>query len=184
MEDIPLATWIREKRKEVDSWPFHLNPMPVQYIVIHHSLTKDGDSVNWDAIRKYHMEVNGWNEIGYHFGIERIKDDYHIMLGREMDKMGAHAKDGGFNKKSFGICIVGNWDLEVPPDKPWILAIMFTKKLIEYLATKGMPIPINNVIGHREAQEMAGLPPEGRKSCPGKLFDINKFRQELGVNLI
>ena len=46
-----------------------MNP---QYIVIHHSLTKDGTVADWEAIRRYHKEINGWSDIGYHYGIERV----------------------------------------------------------------------------------------------------------------
>lgn len=182
MEDLietPLANWIRTKRKEVNDWSFYPNPFPVEYLVIHHSLTKDGVNADWESIRKYHIEVNLWNDIGYHFGIEKVKDDYLIMLGRSIGVHGAHVKDGGFNSKSLGICIVGNWDIEEPPDKQWILSILFVDKLRDFLKSKGMIIKRENVIGHREAQQIAGLPPEKRKSCPGTKFNMDQFRSQL-----
>jgi hypothetical protein len=175
----PLASWIREKKKDIESIRWAENPSVITHIVIHHSLTKDGPVKDWDAIRRYHMETNGWNSIGYHCGLERIKDDYQVMLGRPLDKRGAHVKDGGFNNKSIGICVVGNWDRESPPEKQWILTRLLVENLRTLYTSKGMLIPKENVIGHWEAQAQAGLAPNLRKSCPGRLFDLNKFRSEL-----
>lgn len=41
-------------------------------VIIHHSLTRDGKTVDWNAIDKYHREVKGWKKVGYHCGVERI----------------------------------------------------------------------------------------------------------------
>jgi hypothetical protein len=50
-----------------------MNP---EYIVIHHSLTPDNQTVSWNAIRRYHIDVNKWADIGYHYGIENINGAY------------------------------------------------------------------------------------------------------------
>lgn len=200
--DEPLSAWLRSKQKELDTWSFNSNPSIISYIVIHHSLTDDGATVNWNAIRTFHtswrfggnaiseqkareLQSHGlkvespWRDVGYHFGIEQVKDDYQIMLGRELNIRGAHVGDGGFNMKSIGICLVGNFDKTPPPEKQFLLGQLLIKRLISYLGTKGIKIPIANVIGHWEAQKLAGVPEVGRKSCPGKMFDMQKFRDGL-----
>ncbi len=58
-----------------------MNP---QYIVIHHSLTKDGIIADWEAIRKHHKNVNGWSDIGYHYGIERVGKNLLLVDGRTL----------------------------------------------------------------------------------------------------
>lgn len=148
--------------------------MVPQYIIIHHSLTKDGKTKDWDAIRKYHMGHNGWTDIGYHYGVESVDGIIRIIPGRAENVQGAHVGDGGFNSKSLGVCIVGNYDLEPCPAANLGVALDLVQKLMTKYGIKP-----SNVIGHREAQAMAGLVPALRKSCPGRLFDMNDFRARL-----
>lgn len=148
-------------------------PNRKKYIVIHHSLTKDGRTVSWGAIRRYHTQVLGWNDIGYHFGIERIGSDYEILMGRMPDKTGAHARQAGMNHRGIGICVVGNYDIEPPPEGALV-------KLVELCGwlMREYNIPSRNIIGHRDAGMMEGLDwTKGEfKTCPGKLFSIEKLR--------
>ena len=144
------------------------------YIIVHHSLTPDGSSKNWDAIKRYHIETNGWSDIGYHYGVERVGNNYAVFLGRSETAQGAHCKDGGMNTKSLGVCLVGNFDSAPPPREQWELALNLVKVL-----TEKHNIPRENVLGHREAQALAGVPPDGRKSCPGNAFDMDTFRNKL-----
>jgi N-acetyl-anhydromuramyl-L-alanine amidase AmpD len=154
-----------------------MNP---QYLIVHHSLTKDGIVVDWDAIRKYHREVNGWSDIGYHYGIERVGKGLLLQVGRPEAEPGAHTKEMHMNSKSLGICVVGNFDL-APPGLEVLrfLAEIVKRKIAEY------GIPVQSVLGHREVGAMAGFDwRKGEyKSCPGKYFPMDTLRAMLSGEL-
>ena len=142
--------------------------MTPSHIIIHHSLTKDSETVSWDAIRRYHTEEMLWRDIGYHYGIERTgTDDYNIFAGRMMNEPGAHCKEMGMNRISLGICFVGNYDDENVPVEMWHLGIRLVKSLMDIFK-----IPAKHVKGHREFA--------GYKSCPGVNFDMGEFREGCG----
>jgi len=132
-------------------------------IIIHHSLTADGKTVSMDAIRYYHTKVKHWDAIGYHYLIELVKLHYEIFTGRMMTERGAHCR--GQNGDSLGICFVGNFDKEPPPEAQWKLGLRFVKSLMTVFN-----IPVEQVYGHRHF---------ARKSCPGLYFCMDKFRAEL-----
>lgn len=134
------------------------------HIIIHHSLTKDTDSVSWGAIRHYHVNTMGWRDIGYHFGVELVRGIYTIQIGRDEKESGAHCK--GMNSKSVGICCVGNFDEKEPPEA----MLKELRRLVGYIM-KFNNIPVENVRGHHDYASY--------KSCPGKLFDMEAFRNSL-----
>ena len=141
-----------------------------QWIVIHHSLTEDGSPKNWDAIRKFHIEERGWNDIGYNLGMENVNGKITLLEGRPIGSEGAHAR--GFNKNSVGICIVGNYDMDPPSeDRLFCLGSVCRDLQREFGIRK------ENVIGHRDTFILRGVPVE--KSCPGKQFDLDAFRKRL-----
>lgn len=141
-----------------------------QYIILHHSATPDGILSDWEAIRKYHIEVNGWNDIGYMWGIDRVLGKPIIQRGRAESEIGAHAI--GFNQRSIGICIVGNYDLvPLEDDKRELLYWLIRDIRGRY------NIPIGNILGHRETYVLRGVPVE--KTCPGTQIDLNKIRADL-----
>jgi hypothetical protein len=149
------------------------------HIVIHHSLTRDGSTVNWQAIRRFHTTHPKylWDDIGYHFGIELVRDEHEILVGRMPNKPGAHCREMGMNTRAYGICVVGNFDEEAPP----AAAIDKLVGLCRYLMLVDH-IPALNVLGHREVGMFAGFNwQEGEyKSCPGRQFDVGAIRGYLG----
>jgi len=132
-----------------------------KYIIIHHSLTKDGSTNDWNAIRTYHINVNGWDDIGYNLGVEYIGSRIIYQLGRDFNLNGAHTI--GRNVDSIGICVVGNWDIEEPPDNMLICTAHLCFEVM-----KKYNISIENIHPHWAYAE---------KTCPGKMFDMLKLRR-------
>jgi hypothetical protein len=163
-------------------------------IILHHSLTKDGLVVDWQAIRRYHtswksggkiitkeeaikiindnaglpknkiVKVDApWKDIGYHCGIEKINSHHEILLGRLWSEVGAHCY--GHNIDSLGICFVGNFDEYPVPEEQWNAGI----KLVSFLANL-YKIQRKDIYPHSAFAD---------KSCPGKFFDIERFRKNI-----
>lgn len=142
-----------------------------KWIVIHHSAGSVHDTV--ETIRRFHIEKRGWQDIGYHRVILNPLGSHTVMgeakdlikQGRKDEIQGAHCP--GYNTKSIGICLIGNFDIEKPPE-PMIEALKIELKKIsnKYL------IPLENIKGHRELYATV---------CPGKfLFErLQKLKKEL-----
>lgn len=166
------------------------------WVIIHDSVTSDGREHGWANIRQYHMNfrVDGnvvpeeefykrksawegkvfelpWHEIGFHFGVELIDQEYAVRVGRQIIEIGDHCKAGEFNSRSVGICVIGNFNKFPPP----IAQVNLTRLLVGAIQRVCKIRPVN-VIGHREAQMISGVLPENRQNCPGALFDMASFR--------
>lgn len=139
-----------------------MNP---KYVILHHSATKDSGTVSWNAIRRYHVESLNWREIGYHYGIEKIDDCTQALLGRMWYERGAHCKEDGMNGRSLGVCFVGNFDEQEVPAEQWDLGV---KVVGSICLSHG--ISVDYVRGHCDFS---------RKTCPGKYFDLGKFREDV-----
>lgn len=137
------------------------------HLVIHHSATKDSGTVSWQAIRRYHVETNGWSDIGYHIGIELIGDRYEIGLGRPILATAAAAYQQNMNKLGVHVCFVGDYDSTPPPMEMLRFAAPHLRDICEALH---IPLDSTHVIGHNT------LAP---KTCPGKQFDMDALRTML-----
>lgn len=139
-------------------------------IIIHHSATPDGVVSDWGAIRHYHMAINGWADIGYHFGVELISDaagrkHWQWLAGRPLWQSGAHTV--GQNANGIGVCLVGDYD-KLPP-VPEAMACL-AHGVAQLCLLHG--IAVDQIFGHRDFAQ---------KSCPGKLFDLSSFRQRVAA---
>lgn len=81
---------------------------PIAEIVVHCAATKPswmvGKPINQviDEIRRWHVDGNGWSDIGYHYVIDRAGN---VGLGRPVARTGAHTR--GHNTGTIGVCLLG-----------------------------------------------------------------------------
>jgi N-acetylmuramoyl-L-alanine amidase len=138
-------------------------PFKPKRIVLHHSATKDSGTVSWDAIRRYHMKEMKppMVDIGYHAGVELVGTVYVIQYGRPVTAAGAHTKN--FNHNSLGFCFVGDYDKVTPPSCMIDLAV--SEVIAPWCRQFGLGAA--DIFGHRDF---------AKKTCPGKLFDLNRVR--------
>lgn len=138
-------------------------------IVVHCSASDDGLMRDRDTIRSYHLRL-GWEDIGYHFLIEKIGSNVALLPGRSPRFEGAHCRAAGRNHDSIGVCIVGDFDKAKPQD-----AVFYSAAKAVAVLCMAYGIPADRVSAHREW--------EPKKTCPGRLFDMVLFREAVGAYL-
>lgn len=129
----------------------------INKIVVHCSATREGQDISTDTIRGWHVNQNGWSDIGYHYVVEL---DGKLVVGRDIAKVGSHTK--GHNADSIGICYVGGVESDgtTPKDTRTDSQKLSLLNLITVL--KSM-YPNAKVYGHRDFST---------KACPS--FDAKK----------
>ncbi len=127
-------------------------------IIIHHSAGPDNLYLkDFDAIKNYHINNNGWLDIGYNWVIESVANEYKIIPGRPEDMEGAHCL--GQNSESIGICVVGDFTNTDPTDAQYLTLVYCIKDI--YNRYGELPI-----YGHKDF---------GSTQCPGML-NVDKVR--------
>lgn len=133
----------------------------INKIIVHCTATPEGRDVSVDTIRKWHVEDNGWSDIGYHWIITL---NGTIEKGRPESKSGAHAK--GHNDNSIGVVYVGGCDKNMNPKDTRTVAQKETLRcLLEDLKER---YPQAQIIGHRDVSS---------KACPS--FDAKSEYSDL-----
>ena len=132
-----------------------------RHVVLHHSATDVGSASVFDRAHR----GRGWDELGYHFVINngRGGPDGNVEIGSrwKKQKWGAHCggtPDNEYNEHGIGICIVGDFTSSLP-SKAQLASL---KELLLFLM-RTYKIPVDNVIGHRDA-------PQTHTACPGDRF--------------
>ncbi|HEY0008909.1 MAG TPA: peptidoglycan recognition family protein [Tepidisphaeraceae bacterium] len=154
------AAWTPAANAEKRQW---------KWIVVHHSAGASGGAAAFD---KFHREVRGWDQLGYHFVIGNGSDtaDGLVEVGGRwpIQKHGAHAKtpDNQYNDHGIGICLVGNFNSTRPTAKQ----MQSLTKLVAFLADT-YKIKQSNIIGHKNTGKDT--------DCPGANFDIAQLRANI-----
>ncbi|MGD9276637.1 MAG: peptidoglycan recognition family protein [Candidatus Pacearchaeota archaeon] len=130
----------------------------INFIVIHHS----GSLNSYDAIKDFHVNTRGWEDIGYHWLIDK---NGKLLKGRSEEFIGAHCL--GHNRNSIAVCMIGDFEFIKPTEKQMKTLIKFLKEKLEE-----NNLYLKNILGHREVGER-------EKICPGKNINLNELREKL-----
>ena len=125
------------------------------------------DQVYW--IQDFHQNGRGWNDIGYHFLVDRVGNIYQ---GRPETVIGAHV--GGANTGNIGVCLLGCYH---PPEVSCLQEITTASrqavvKLFSWISDTYGQSP-SLLLGHRDYF--------GSTACPGDnvWIDLPRFRAEI-----
>ena len=145
-----------ELRKKTDS------------IIIHCAATKPSMDIGYDEIRKWHVDQNGWDDVGYHFIIRR---NGQLEKARPEGYSGAHAPS--HNGRSIGICLVGGMAEDGSAENNFTLEQFLTlKDLVNMIMDKYSDI--TEVLGHCDVQD-------NKPNCPG--FNVKEWLNKESINV-
>lgn len=132
-------------------------------VVIHHTATRD-DVIGFESegIKQYHLS-KGWQDIGYHYVIERVRGRLWIIQGRLLNMPGAHCRN--HNSKYIGIAFCGNFNLEIPKYDMLVIGAKLVKSLMMIFNFKE-----DKIFLHKELNDT---------DCPGQFFSKGQF-----INLV
>jgi len=115
-----------------------------EYIIVHHTGGTQADPLadtshhTMEIVDNYHKSL-GWDGIGYNWFIEK---DGKIRKGRDETKAGAHTI--GYNEKSIGVCLAGNFDATIPTKEQEISLVTVIKDI-----RSRYKIKLENIVPHR-----------------------------------
>jgi len=160
--------------------PEHPSPSITQvtHLIIHHSAGSNSSN-DWAAtvraIWDYHVNGNGWSDVGYNWLIE---PNGIIYQGREDNVLGAHFC--GQNSKTMGVCMLGTFTSQTPSSEATnslesLLAWKSCDRDFDPLGASLHPssgLTLNHISGHRDGCNT---------ECPGDSFYpmLPSIRQEV-----
>lgn len=137
--------------------------MKVDKVIVHCSYTYPDMDIGVDTIRDWHVNGNGWKDIGYHYIIRR---DGSVEQGRDENTPGAHV--AGHNNDSLGICLIGGKGRAGKQGNNFTAAQWAT---LEKLVTNLCRVHKCPVMGHNDY--------DGSKTCP--TFDVRAWAESLDI---
>ena len=133
----------------------------LENIILHHSASDIPNHDNIEIIRSWHVNERGWQDVGYHFYIQRSG---LLQKGRDIDVTGSHCF--GENSRSIGICLGGINN--------------FTKAQFHTLAELIESLWV--VFGNMDVAGHSDYDPVNKPNCPG--FDVPHFLANHVLNKI
>lgn len=109
----------------------------ISHLVFHHSAS--ARMTSYETIRKWHVDDNHWEDIGYHM---IIVGDGACIPGRAYWMQGAHALP---NAHRIGVCITGD---NTKVDRAWNAVQIVSARAV--VASWRLLVPGIEVCGHRD----------------------------------
>lgn len=132
-------------------------------IIVHHSATPDGVTLDLETIYRIHVLENGWRDIGYQALVDMVNGKPVGLYGRPITQRGSHAgKD--WNGRALGICFIGNYSIDTPSHD--MLECGAQRIIRPWMRT--FDIPLKMVKAHRDTKAT---------ECPGKNFDMQQLKR-------
>jgi len=173
---IPRASW--RANEAIRRAPPVYAPS-LQLAIVHHTAGTNSYTASQSAaivrgIEIYHVQGNGWNDIGYNFLVDKYGQVFEGRYGGiDRNVVGAHAE--GFNTGSVGIALLGNYNSAAPSAAAlrsltkliaWRLDVAHVDPLSSTTFISGgnakfpsgLPVSLRAVSGHRDT---------GFTDCPG-----------------
>lgn len=136
-------------------------------IILHHTASvTDLTLADLEAMHK----ARGYKGVGYNHYIRQTGVAY---IGRGDDAIGAHAgSKSGFNSKSVGVSLSGNFDINNNQPTPAQIATLIP--LLVRLCRK-YNLTAEDIIGHRDVTPTA---------CPGRFFPMHEIKGAVRLALM
>lgn len=139
----------------------------ISEIVVHHTWSPDAAAYRGietvQAVRRYHVEVRGWSDNGYHV---MIGPNGAIFLCRPIERQGAHT--AGRNAHSIGVSFIANFDR----DEPGSYAGLRAGREVVAALLERFELGATAIRFHREF---------ANKTCPGLKLGLAEFRREVAA---
>ncbi|HKY15592.1 MAG TPA: N-acetylmuramoyl-L-alanine amidase [Microthrixaceae bacterium] len=154
----------------------------VRLAVVHHSVTSNAYSSadvpgQIRAVQNFHMDGNGWSDIGYNFVVDKFGGIWEGRQGGIAEPViGAHS--AGFNTNSVGVMVLGDYtSATITPAAREAVAQIIGWKLFLHnndplgrvdivsggstSIPAGVTVNLPRVVGHRDV---------GSTACPGSIY--------------
>lgn len=155
----------------------------VTHLIVHHSAGSNTAS-DWSAVVRsiwdFHVNVNGWDDIGYNYLVD---PNGVIYEGRGNNVRGAHFC--GKNSNTMGTCLLGNFT----DQQPTTAALDGLTELLSWKCDLEDINPLETTFhagGNSNLINLAGHRDGCSTSCPGDAFypQFDAFRQGVAADLI
>lgn len=142
-------------------------PDEIERVVIHHVGAGANRDYSAEEIARYHVESLGWPGVGYHFLVH--PDGRVEYIG---DWLSVRYHCGRLNRSSLGICLAGDFTMEMPTRPQLMRARMLVLGVFRELGQalgKGGSYSVP-VVGHGDLSPAStGYP---RTACPGTTWPL------------